>query len=534
MTTYRLFPATNGPSSPVSYSGNFLCGVLFKVTSGGMWFTGYWKWVATGGDTTARKFALWTIKGAGSGVLLPAATVTSGTLTAGQWNFVALPGPVPLAIGTAYNACTGWTAVHGFEDSDTSGAGTGAADSFGTGGHTAGITNGLLSAYSDQPGIGTRGEPYGTPQGVFSTAGTDPSVTMPAAGSNSGNFWMDVQVSDTGPAGFAGPYRLWPGKADTNSLTTTDSPVNYDIATEFALSTSCALTKVWYFSPPGTAQLATAANIWSITGGGLTGTLAASNTSPSWSGAAASGWVSCSFSGVVLPAGKYKVSVYNSAATPDNWGAKDANTDYWRNGEGGNGITWGPLSAPNLAGASLAYNYNGSFGGSTPPFTDGTTLAGQPTFTQGPPDRYPYLYAPVASPTAGSTQNYWIDVEVLNATNAPAGIATGAGTAPGVPFTVVAPARLAPGTGTARSTAFAYAPAGLAAGTGVAQQPRVSGPAMLTALTVSPTRLTMAAAGNARTLAAPGGTGPANATITAAGGTQRTLTVAPTTGEGGP
>ena len=36
MTTYRLFPATNGPSSPVSYSGNFLCGVLFKVTSGGM------------------------------------------------------------------------------------------------------------------------------------------------------------------------------------------------------------------------------------------------------------------------------------------------------------------------------------------------------------------------------------------------------------------------------------------------------------------------------------------------------------------
>ena len=34
--TYRLFPSTNGPSSPVSYSGPFMAGVLFKVTTGGM------------------------------------------------------------------------------------------------------------------------------------------------------------------------------------------------------------------------------------------------------------------------------------------------------------------------------------------------------------------------------------------------------------------------------------------------------------------------------------------------------------------
>src|SRR5581483_438606 len=274
-------------------------------------------------------------------------------------------------------------------DSDTSGAGTGATDSWGSGGHSTGITNGPLFAYSDQPGNGTKPEPYGTPQGVFSVAGTDATVNMPGTGSNSGNFWMDVQVSDTGPANYSGSYRLWPTKVDANSATVADASVNYDVATEFALSQACTLNKIWYYSPSTATQLATVATVWNITGGGLTGTVAAQNASPSWSGAAASGWLSCSFTGVTLPAGKYKVSVYNGAGSPAACFAKDANTDYWRNGDGANGITWGPVSAPDLSSSSLAWNYNGNAGG-TPPFSDGTTLAGQSTFTQGPPDQYPY------------------------------------------------------------------------------------------------------------------------------------------------
>jgi hypothetical protein len=231
-----------------------------------------------------------------------------------------------------------------------------------------------------------------------------------------------------------------------------DAAVNYDVATEFALSQSCALNKVWYYSPPGTAQLATAASVWHITGTGTTGTLTAQAASPSWSGAAGSGWVSCSFSGTVLPAGKYKVSVYNAASVPDGWSPKDANTDYFRGGEGGGGITWGPLSAPNLAGASTAYTYDGSAGGATPPFQNGTTQAGQPTFSQGPPDRYPYLFAPVASPSAGSTQVYWVDVEVTPASQAQPATATAAGLAP-------APAVTAPGTTLAHPAAAAAAAA---------------------------------------------------------------------------
>jgi hypothetical protein len=406
VTTYRLFPSTNGPGN-TSYSGPFLAGVLFGVTQGGMWLDSYYFWVPASGDVVSRKFALWNVTGNNAATLIPAASVAaSGTLTANSWNQVPLPAPVPLALGTVYNACTGWTVSAGFPDSNTS---TDPGNCYGTGGHTAGITNGPLFAFSDQGG--SKGEPYGNPQGVFSAAlGTDPTVHAPFAGSNSGNFWVDVLVDTTGPGAYTGPYRLWPNKVDANSVTVQDAAVNYDVATEFALSQPCSLSKVWYYSPPGTAQLATAANVWNITGGGLSGTLAATNASPSWSGAAGSGWVSCPISGT-LGAGKYKVSVYNSAGTPDGWSAKDANSDYWRNGAAASGITWGPLSAPNLASTSLAYNFNGNAGG-TPPYSDGTTAAAQPTFTQGPPDSYPYLFAAVASPAAGSTQNYWVDVEL--------------------------------------------------------------------------------------------------------------------------
>ena len=409
MTTYRLFPSTPGPSSPISNAGAFLAGVLFEVTTGGMWFEGYWWWVCPSGQSTsAQKFALWNVTGAGAGTLVPGSVVTSGTLTAGQWNYVPLGTPLQLSLGTTYNACTGFTGS--FPDSDT---GTDAANSYGTGGHTSGITNGPLHAFSDQPYSSP--EPYGNVQGVFSsTSGSDPSAAMPTGGSNSGNFWMDLQAGDTAPPGYAGSYRLYPSKYDANPATVADLNVNYVVATEIHLSQPCVLDAIWYYSPPGTAQLATSCDIWSpLTAS--TGTSVARSSSPSWSGAAGSGWVSCTFGNVTLPAGTYKVSVFNDNATPDGWSAKDANTNYWDAGAGSAGITNGPLSAPGLAAASTAYVYDGAGGGNTPPFSTagGTTEPGQCTFCQpvAPPgpDQYPYLYVD------GLAQNYWTDAEVTPA-----------------------------------------------------------------------------------------------------------------------
>ena len=369
----------------MSNSGSFLAGVEFEVTSGGMWFQGYWWWVSPSGQpTSAQKFALWNVTGEGLGKLVPGSVVTSGTLIVGQWNWVPLPAPLPLAIGTSYNACTGFTGS--FPDTH---------NQFGSGDpYAAGITNGPLSAYSDTSG--SLPSPYEMPQGVFSSSGSDPSVDMPHGGSGSANFWMDLQVSDSAPAGYSGTYRLWPSKFDAGPSTTDDSAVNYVVATEIHLSQSCALNNIWYYSPSGTAQLATECGIWDISTQGL----AVENKSPSWSGAAASGWVACAFTGVVLSAGKYRVAVYNGATNPDYWSAKQLH--YWDVGAGQNGITNGPLYAPSLASASPANIYQGS--GQEP---------GQCVFAVGPPNQYPNLYVD------GLAQNYWVDAEVTPTTAPP-------------------------------------------------------------------------------------------------------------------
>ena len=364
--TFRLFPSTNGPSSPVSYGGPFLAGVLFEVTAGGMWFDGYWWWVCPSGQSTAaQQFALWAVYNGGSGAaLVPGSTVTSGTLAAGQWNYVPLSTPIPLAIGACYNACTGFTG--GFPDSD---------GQFGSGGtYSAGIVNGPLSGFSDQSG--SLPAPFGMSQGVFSVSGTDPTANMPANGSNAANFWMDLLVDTKPPSGAS--YRLWPSYPVLPGAASGDTTA-YTLATEFKLSESCTLDKIWYYSASGAAALPTQCAIWSVSSQSVvSGT---DNTSPSWSGAAASGWVSCAYSGVTLPAGDYKVAVYGGGS---KW--YQVTINYWGSGGPGvNGITAGPLTAPGLSGA---------------------TGPGQSTYNPGS-WAYPQTYG-----SGSNGENYWVDVEV--------------------------------------------------------------------------------------------------------------------------
>jgi hypothetical protein len=392
MATYRLFDGVNGPSSPASYGGGFIAGLNFTL-SGGTWFGGYWFWCCDSGQpTTAVECALWSVTGTSTGFVIAAATVTSGTLTPGAWNWIPLAQPIQLAPGPLYVAAIGM--VGDFPNTD---------GAFGSGdAYAAGIVNGPLTAYSDQSG--SRPAPYGRAQGVFSTASSDPTAALPTQASSSNNFWVDLQVSDTVPVGYAGSYRLWPNTVAVTSATTADSAVNYTVATEIHLSEACALDNVWYYSPPGAGQIATRADVWSIG----SQTFVAAITSPTWSGAAGSGWVSAAFpAGTVLPAGSYKVSVHNSSPSPDGWSAKDASTEYWSAGAGANGISAGPLSAPALSAAGQAYIFDGSLPGSTPPYTNGSQERGQATFNMG--GGYPYLYVD------GLAQNYWVDVEVTPA-----------------------------------------------------------------------------------------------------------------------
>ena len=107
---YRLFPAINGQASPINYGGPFLAGVVFKVSTAGGWFDGYWWWVAASGQSTGpQKFALWQPYNLNNGALIPGSTVTSGQLAAGQWNYIPLPAPLALSPGVPYIAATGFT-----------------------------------------------------------------------------------------------------------------------------------------------------------------------------------------------------------------------------------------------------------------------------------------------------------------------------------------------------------------------------------------------------------------------------------------
>jgi hypothetical protein len=178
------------------------------------------------------------------------------------------------------------------------------------------------------------------------------------------------------------------------------------------LAASCALNKIWYFSPAGTVQLATRCDVWNED----TQSIVASNTSPIWSGAAGSGWVSCSFSSVTLPAGRYRVSVYNGAASPDAWSAKMLY--YWNIGRGGqygisgmecsgptfDGIRNSVMHIPGLYEASSTSQYIGS--GANANFDQGSTTQGQSVFAVGPPNAYPNTYV------KGLGQTYWVDMEV--------------------------------------------------------------------------------------------------------------------------
>jgi hypothetical protein len=350
MSTYRLFPSTSGPSSPVSYGGPFSSGVGFEVTTGGIWFEGYWWWVCPSGQpTAAQTFALWQVYQGASASIIGAATVTSGTLTPGQWNYVPLPNPVMLSIGGGANfahadaggtafyiACTAFTG--GFPDSN---------GQYGSGGpYAAGITSGPLTAFSDPSG--SMAGPFAQAQGVFSTSG---SVTSgpPFEGSSASNFWMDVQVSDTLPSGYSGSYRIWP-----NLPTVPGGPSNdtgqQTFGTEFWLSQSCALNSIWYWSPPGVTVLPSRCGIFDTsTKAVISGT---DNSSPSWSGAAGSGWVSCVYSGVTLPTGKYRVAVYYGG------GQKfyQEDVDYFGTGPGAHNIVNGPLTSPSVANATSPGN----------------------------------------------------------------------------------------------------------------------------------------------------------------------------------
>ena len=188
MTTYRLYPATNGPAAGAGDPSQYVFGLSFKVTSPGLSLQGWWWWVANTAQTgDAEDFALWEATGAGTGTYVTGSKVTSGTFTGGQWNFVACNTPIPLTSGQEYRA------VKTVALANIGPAYTATANYFDTGGGGSGIVNGPLTGFA-YPGAGTNPEPAGDGQMVFNSGATDVTTQYPASQFNETNYWLDVQV----------------------------------------------------------------------------------------------------------------------------------------------------------------------------------------------------------------------------------------------------------------------------------------------------------------------------------------------------
>jgi hypothetical protein len=316
-----------------------------------VYLNGYWWWVCNSAQpTAAQTFALWSVApNAVSGqnpAVVASATVTSGTLTAGQWNHVTLSPPIPLTPGVPYRATTGLTstAPSGFPDTSSQ---------WGSGQpYAAGITSGPLFAYSDSGG--SAAAPYGDKnQGTFALANS-PATTFPGSPSSSFNSWLDVDIVDTLQAGQT--YRLWPNYPQGGLMSTDIS--GYTLGTQVSVSVAAQVLKLWHWSPSGCTVLPTRCTIWNV--GTQLAVSGGDNTSPSWKkpdGSAASagnGWVYCDYSGsgvILQPGTNYKGGAFHIGGSGEFWFG--VTTNYWTTGgDGASGRQFGIVSAPNNAGAS--------------------------------------------------------------------------------------------------------------------------------------------------------------------------------------
>jgi len=143
------------------------------------------------------------------------------------------------------------------------------------------------------------------------------------------------------------------------------------MGTEFLLSGPCTLDNIWFYSPPGAGVLPSRTAIWDVsTKAVVAGT---DNTSPTWSGAAGSGWVACPYNGVTLPRGDYKTTVYYGGGSD----FYEELEDYFGTGAGASGITAGPLTAPNTTNATAPGQTSFHHGGFVYPDTYDTDFDGQ-------------------------------------------------------------------------------------------------------------------------------------------------------------
>ena len=105
-------------------------------------------------------------------------------------------------------------------------------------------------------------------------------------------------------------YSIWDQAAESFA----ETGFTGTLATNFSLTSSTPLTGIWVYSPSGATPLPAACAIYDVNS--MTAVAGTLDNSPSWSGAAGSGWVKRSYNGsVTLTAStSYAVAVFYDSA----------------------------------------------------------------------------------------------------------------------------------------------------------------------------------------------------------------------------
>jgi hypothetical protein len=343
--TYQTWPSSH--TYPMaSYTGDFVAGIDWSVTQGGYWLYGYQFYVASGMQTqTGYKFATWQMTGPDAGTIVPNTTVSvPGSLPIG-WYTAYLATPLLLTlgvqnsnaagttIGAAYHSCYGYVSTTGFPQYKNI---FGIDDQY-----SAGITNGPLNTFSSESGSnpvgGTSKWFYQMP---YSPTISDPTAGMPTLNDEDDDLGIGVIISNQPPA--SPHYRMCPNSPvfNTGAGAQVDA---YTLGLPFVLSESPPTgINIWHFSPSGVTILPTWAGIWNYN----TQAIVAQNTTPTWSGAAGSGWVSTPITGVtgLTPGTKYVGSDFTANNT-SGWFTVE--TDWFGSGNSfPNGIQQGIINFP--------------------------------------------------------------------------------------------------------------------------------------------------------------------------------------------
>lgn len=178
MTEYRIWPATDGPLGSFNDAKSVSQGMEFRVSTEG-WVKKIWYWRASasmGVQPVLGQIFLSTGVASGTPIDNPKEFGPAGPV--GTWQSVTLNVPVPVIPAHVYRAVV--------YRADGEYAATSGNHYWDTGPGANGITNGILTAVSAPNSNGGQ-----------STYTYGAGIQYPTTSFNSGNYWIDLSVSDT-------------------------------------------------------------------------------------------------------------------------------------------------------------------------------------------------------------------------------------------------------------------------------------------------------------------------------------------------